>query len=150
MRLVCCLFLFAVASFAQETPAPGMNPAEKRFHDMLADVTLEGFYTRGEKPELQSDRYVITRVTKIKDELWRFEARVQYNKKDLPIALPLPVKFAGDTPVISLTNFAIPGFGSYTARILIYENSYAGMWGDAKRGGIMFGRIVKNPPAPSR
>ena len=78
--------------------------------------------------------------------MWKFEARIQYNQKDVPVAMALPVKFAGDTPVISLTNFAVPGFGSFTARVLIYGDAYAGTWGDATHGGKLFGKIVKNPP----
>jgi hypothetical protein len=71
----------------------------------------------------------------------------------------LPVKFAGDTPVISVTNLGFPGFGSFTARVVIYNGTYAGTWasvppanggraGAAPHGGMMFGKVVKNEPAP--
>jgi hypothetical protein len=138
------LVLLAAAAWAQE---PGLNDAERKFQDSMANVTLVGYFTSGDKAELKEDKYTIIGVTKVKEDTWRFEARIQYNKKDVPVAMALPVKFAGDTPVISLTNFAVPGFGSFTARVLIYGDAYAGTWGDAKHGGKLFGKIVKNPPA---
>jgi hypothetical protein len=136
--------LLAAAAWAQE---PTLNDAERKFQESMANVTLVGYFTSGDKAELKEDKYTIVGVTKVKEDLWKFEARIQYNKKDVPVAMALPVKFAGDTPVISLTNFAVPGFGSFTARVLIYGDAYAGTWGDAKHGGKLFGKIVKNPPA---
>ena len=147
MRLFGCFLLCVSAAFAQTTPAPQMTPAEKQFQESMADVTLVGYFTSGDKAELKEDRYVIERVSKVGDDLWKFEARIQYNKKDMKMAMPLPVKWAGDTPVISLTNFTVPGMGSYTARVVIYDGAYAGTWGDAKHGGKLFGKIVKNPAA---
>ena len=138
------LCLLAAAAFAQE---PQLNADEKRFQESMANVTLVGYFTSGDKAELKEDKYTIDRVTKVKDDLWKFEARIQYNKKDVPIAMSLPVKFAGDTPVISLTDFAVPGFGRFTARVLVYGDSYAGTWGDDKHGGKLFGKIVRNAPA---
>jgi hypothetical protein len=135
--------LLAAAAWAQE---PALNDAEKKFQDSMANVTLVGYFTSGDKAELKEDKYTIDRVTKVKEDMWKFEARIQYNKKDVPVAMALPVKFAGDTPVISLTNFAVPGFGSFTARVLVYGDAYAGTWGDATHGGKLFGKIVKNPP----
>jgi hypothetical protein len=138
------LLLCSLPALAQTVE---LNDAERKFQESMRDVTLVGFYTSGDKAELKEDKYTIVGVTKVKDDLWKFEARIQYNKKDVPIAMSLPVKFAGDTPVISLTNFAVPGFGSFTARVLIYGDAYAGTWGDAKHGGKLFGKIVKNAPA---
>ena len=139
--------LFVSAAFAQD-PAPQLNPAEKQFQEMLTNVALVGFYTRGDSKELLEDRYVIERITKIKDDVWKFEARIQYNKKDMKIAMNLPVKFAGDTPVISLTNFGIPGSGSFSARVVFYDGGYAGTWAPTgKTGGKLFGKIVKNDEA---
>jgi hypothetical protein len=143
MKAILFLVLSLTAVFAQE---PALNDAERKFQDSMLNVTLVGYFTSGDKAELKEDKYTIDRVTKVKDDLWKFEARIQYNKKDVPVAMSLPVKFAGDTPVISLTNFAVPGFGSFTARVLVYGDAYAGTWGDATHGGKLFGKIVKNPP----
>ena len=113
----------------------------------MTNIVMSGYFSQGDKPELKEDRYVIDRVTKIKEDLWKFEARIQYNKKDIKIAMPLPVKFAGDTPVISLTNYAVPGFGTFNARVVIYNGTYAGTWGGTGAGhsGLMFGKSFSAP-----
>jgi hypothetical protein len=148
-------FLVASAVFAQDAvpPPPELNAAEKAFQDAMVNVKLVGYYTMGDSAELHDDSYVIERVSKIKEDTWKIEARILYNKKDFKLAMNLPVKFAGDTPVISLTNFAVPGFGAFTARVVLYNGSYAGTWsgaggrGPTPHGGTMFGKIVKNETA---
>ena len=154
MKLAILLSVTAFV-FAQDAAPPPLelNEAEKQFQESLNKVTLIGYFTQGDGAELHDDKYVIERVTKIKEDTWKFEARIQYNKKDFKVAMPLPVKFAGDTPVISLTNFAVPGFGSFTARVVMYNGAYAGTWGSAGangHGGKLFGKIVKNEPAADK
>ena len=53
------------------------------------------------------------------------------------------MKWAGDTPVITLTDQALPGMGTYTARVVVYRGQYAGTWSGRNGGGKVFGRIVK-------
>jgi hypothetical protein len=154
MKLAIFVFIaaFARAQDAVLPPTFELNAAEKQFQEALNNVTLIGFFTQGDSAELHDDKYVIERVSKVKEDTWKFEARIQYNKKDFKVAMPLPVKFAGDTPVISLTNFAVPGFGSFTARVVMYNGAYAGTWGSAGangHGGKLFGKIVKNDAAPA-
>ena len=146
------LLLLPVLALAQETAPPvEMNAAEKAFQDPMVNVKLVGYYQMGESSELHDDSYTIVRVSKVKEDTWKFEARITYNKKEFPIAMNFPVKFAGDTPVISLTNFTVPGFGAFTARVVLYNGTYAGTWSSAGtgpvHGGTMFGKIVKNEPA---
>jgi hypothetical protein len=64
------------------------------------------------------------------------------------VSLNVPVYFAGDTPVISLTRQAVQGLGTYDTRLVIYKGGYAGTWGGGANGGKMFGNIVKNDAAP--
>ena len=54
---------------------------------------------------------------------------------------PLEVKWAGDTPVITLTDLAIPGLGTFTARVLFYRGEYCGTWSAVDHGGTLFGKI---------
>lgn len=148
---VAILLLISTFALAQDAAPPplALNDAEKQFQEALHDVTLVGYFTEGDGAELHDDKYVIERVTKVKEDTWKFEARIQYNKKDFKVGMNLPVKFAGDTPVISLTNFTVPGFGSFTARVVMYNGAYAGTWGSAGahgHGGKLFGKIVKNDP----
>jgi len=134
--------LFVVGALAQESPAP--TPAEKEFQESMSGVTLNGHYTRQDGSGLSDDKYAIESVTKVKGDLWRFATRVQYGGRDLKIPLELQVKWAGDTPVITLTNMAVGGMGSFTVRIVVYKGQYAGTWSSAKgHGGTMFGNIVK-------
>jgi hypothetical protein len=59
--------------------------------------------------------------------------------------VPVPVKvlWAEDTPMISLTDAAIPGLGTFSARIVFFRDRYAGMWSHDEVGGSQFGRIVR-------
>ena len=154
MKLAIFLFISGFILAQDVAPPPlELNAAEKQFQEALNNVTLIGYFTQGDGAELHDDKYVIERVTKVKEDTWKFEARIQYNKKDFKVAMALPVKFAGDTPVISLTNFVVPGFGSFTARVVMYNGAYAGTWGSAGangHGGKLFGKIVKNEPAPEK
>ncbi len=43
--------------------------------------------------------------------------------------------------MVSLTDLTIPGLGTFTARVLFYEDRYAGTWQHGKVGGHMFGKI---------
>jgi hypothetical protein len=143
------IFLLASMLPAQDSPQPALTAAEKQFQEALANVTLVGQSTVDGNPAVHEDHYVIERVAKVKDDLWKFDARMQFHGKEVKVAMPLPVKWAGDTAVISLTNFAFPGLGSYTARVVIYDGNYAGTWSASPtHGGKVFGKIVKNDAAP--
>ncbi len=144
------LMLMAAAMAQESAPSVEMTPAEKQFEEMLNNVTLTGFFTVGDSPDTRPDRYVIERVTKVKEDVWTFEARVQYNNKEFKAAIPVPVKWAGDTPVLMLANYSIPGQGVFSARILIYNGMYAGTWGAQDHGGKMFGKVVKNAAIPEK
>ena len=139
------LSAFFLASTLQQ-PAPPMEltAAEQEFQQMMTNVILVGFFTLGDSSELHDDRYVIEGVSKVKDGVWKFAARVQFNKKDVPVAINVPVFFAGDTAVISLPRQAIQGLGTYDARVVFYKGGYAGTWGGGTGRGKMFGNIVKN------
>jgi hypothetical protein len=139
--------LLLTAAPQQPAQAAEMTPAETEFQQMMTNVVLQGFFTVGDGKELYDDRYVIDSVTKVKDGVWRFAARVQYNKKDIAVSLNVPVYFAGETPVISLTRQAVQGLGTYDTRLVIYKGGYAGTWGGGATGGKMFGNIVKNDAA---
>ena len=95
------------------------------------------------------EKYVIEGVSKVAGETWLFRSRLQYGGHDIPLPLPVTIKWAGDTPVITLTDLSIPGMGTYTARVILYRGQYAGTWSGKKGGGQIFGqifgKIVRNP-----
>lgn len=142
------LFAFAHAAYAADEPSQA--ELEKQLAEKLSGATLVGQFTvRGmndDKP-LAQDRYTLGTVKKLDNGFWSIEARIQYGDHDVKLPLALPVKWAGDTPVISVTNVAFPGLGTYSARVVIYGDSYAGTWDGKDHGGEMFGRIVKKGEA---
>ena len=144
MRLwrVTCAFL-AVALWAQGQ-APTLNDAEKKFQATMDNVTLVGYYTFGDSADLKADQYRVEHIAKVKEDTWNFEARLKMGQRDMKVTLSIPVKFAGDTPMISPTNFSVMGMGSFSARIVFYDGAYAGTWAaSADHKGVMFGKIVK-------
>jgi hypothetical protein len=122
---------------------------DKKFEESMRNVTMIGFFTDSNHPadKLSEDRYVIEKIVKEDDEHWTFHTRIQYGKRDMPVRLKIPVKWAGDTPVISVTKMAIPLLGTFNARVLIYDGHYAGTWEGGGHEGQMFGRIEKNKDA---
>lgn len=158
LRIISTLMIAAVSVSAQQAnpaapaaSAPAaeapMNAAEKQFKESMSNVTLKGFFTAGDAPETKEDGYIIGKITKIGDDLWAFEATIEYNTRPFKATVNVPVKWAGDTPVLTLSNYLIKGHGVFSARILIYGGMYAGTWGTQSQGGKMFGKIVKNEPA---
>lgn len=117
---------------------------ERLFQERMQNVTLVGYSTRTNKEgTFGPERYKIESVSKISGDTWLFKTRLRYDGKDIPVPIPVPVKWAGDTPVITLTDMSIPGVGTYTARVMLYRDQYAGTWSGQHGGGQMFGKIVK-------
>lgn len=119
---------------------------ERKFEESMQNVTLVGFFTdsNAEAQDLKEDRYVIESVTKGKNDYWVFRAKIQYGGRDVEMGMPLEVKWAGDTPMITLNKIPIPELGTFSARVIFYDGRYAGTWSGADHGGHMFGRIEKN------
>jgi hypothetical protein len=133
---------------AQASAAAEFDQAalEKKFIEDMAGVVFTGSYslTRdGKENPAEMEKYTITRVTKGENDNWVFQARIQYGKHDLALPIGLKVKWAGDTPVITLTDLTIPGLGTFTSRVLIYGDRYAGTWQHGKAGGHLWGRVEK-------
>ena len=120
-----------------------LTPLEKEFQDSLNNVTLQGQSTSDGTPGVSDDHYTLEKVVKTGDDRWSFYIRIERNGQAMTIPLPLQVKWAGDTPVITLTDQALPGMGTYTARVVVYRGHYAGTWSGRSGGGKVFGKIVK-------
>lgn len=135
---------------AKEKPTePTQADLEKQFAEDLSGATLVGRYTTdGQEDAKQSEeKYVIRKVAKIKDDRWLFIVRMQFGDIDMNLPLQLTVRWAGDTPVITLTDLTIPGLGTFTSRVAIYRGRYAGTWQHGKMGGHLFGKVVKEAAA---
>jgi hypothetical protein len=111
---------------------------------MMSGATLVGHSTRTNKEGIfGEERYVIDKVSKVAGDTWLLQARIHYGSHDIPVPIPVAIKWAGDTPVITLTDLTIPGLGTYTARVLLYRDQYAGTWSARDHGGQLFGKIVR-------
>lgn len=133
---------------------------EENFRTMLSGSILRGTWqmVRGEqgkpltgKPlsEPQPEEYTISKVSKASDDYWVIVARIKYADKNVNIPVTVQVKWAGDTPIITLDNMSLPGLGTYSARVMVYRDFYSGTWFGDSYGGILSGQIVKPTESPS-
>ena len=132
---------------AAQPAKPTQEELEKEFEKTMSGCVLVGRFTvvGREDQTPKEERYTITKVKKQDDGEWIFLCRIQYGKNDTSIPLKLKVEWAGDTPVITLTDLTIPGMGTFTSRVLIYRGWYAGTWQHGPVGGHLFGKIEKLP-----
>lgn len=118
----------------------------KKFEESMKNVKLVGNFTiRGrDNDKLPRDEYTILSATKMENgDFWLIQARIKYGNHDVTLPMPLEVKWAGNTPVITLDNVTIPGLGTFSSRVVIDGSMYAGTWTHDKVGGHMFGTIEK-------
>lgn len=116
---------------------------EAEFEKTMTGAVLAGKFSLTGREGLSDERYTISSVSKVGGDVWLINSRIQYGSRDVTVPVPVKVLWAGDTPVISLTDVAIPGVGTFTARVLIYRGQYAGTWSGGDHGGEMFGRIER-------
>jgi hypothetical protein len=142
--LIAAILLF----FIRRRPEQSEAERNRAFAESMSGVTLVGRSTQLSRDGLSGpERYRIDGVNHISGDTWLFRTRLDYHGKEIPVPIPLLVKWAGDTPVITLTDLSIPGFGSYTARVVLYRGQYAGTWsGKNGVGGQLFGQIVRAAP----
>jgi hypothetical protein len=179
VRFVCIRWLAFSAVFAgvtlqtaaqeeaKQQPALASRPAEKSadrqaaleaaLSKMLSGATLEGSFTTSgpgtDSSKLAREKYTLGDVKKIAGDVWLFPARIEYGGKDVTLPIPLPVRWAGDTPVVVVDEVDLPGFGSVSARVLFFDGHYCGYWKHGEHTGNLFGQIhsagEKKSPAKS-
>ncbi len=136
----------AAASKAETSkPSPEMVKRYERFEKLLSGSKLVGQFTiLGRDSAPPKEEYEINSVKKLPEgDFWQFNARIKYGKTNILVPMRLEVKWAGDTPMITLTDFTIPGLGTFSSRVMFYKNKYAGTWTHGKVGGHMFGVIER-------
>ena len=109
-------------------------------------MKLSGYFSvDGQAPgEFSRDEYVITSATKLAgtEDLWALTSRIKYGDVDLTVPVPVLVRWAGSTPVITVEDFTIPGLGTFGARVVLDgRGRYAGTWSHDETGGHLFGAI---------
>ena len=124
-----------------------LTATERQFSDGMRNVAMVGTFTVAgrENRTPRPDRYEISSVEKVGDDLWRFNAKMDCCGLGGSGAIPIvvPMRFVGDTPVIMMTDTSLPGIGTFTVRVFFYGDRYAGTWQHGKVGGHMSGRIEK-------
>ena len=136
-------------------PAPKLSQdeLEAKFKATMTKATMSGRWCGikdGKLTPEKEDKYTIVSVSKLGGEAWIISARIQYGDKDFTVPLPVQVKWAGDTPVITVDGMAMPGGKTaYSARVLVYDNTYAGTWSGGDHGGLMNG-IITNEKADEK
>ena len=124
-----------------------LTEAERQFTERMRDVSLVGSFTIAGREDRtpRPDRYDISSVEKVGNDLWRFNASMKccgVEGRTLPIVVPM--RWNGDTPTIMMTDTSLPGLGTFTVRLFFYRDYYAGTWAHGSApGGFMWGRIEK-------
>ena len=140
-------------SLAQESkPAAPAKPKatqeelEAKFKATLTKATMSGRWCGikdGKLTPEKEDKYTIVSVNKLGGEAWIIQSRIQYGDKDFTVPIPVLVKWAGDTPVITVDGMAMPGGKTaYSARVIVYDKTYAGTWSGGDHVGLMNGVIT--------
>lgn len=158
----CLLILSAAAACAQDPfgepsqtpPSTAPVPQDARYAaltEQLNRVRFRGHFTivrDGKTQSQQEEEYVIQSAKKLpQGDKWQLNATIRYGKVNATVPLVLDIKWADQTPVITLDKLTIPGLGTFSARVLIHENRYAGTWQHDQVGGHLYGTIEKLPPA---
>jgi hypothetical protein len=133
----------AKTGIGQAVPIASLTDLERDFTERMRNValvghfTIEGRDTGGGSPE----RYEIAQAVKVGDDRWRFDVHMVYGSVDVTLPVVVPIVWAGDTPMVSITDFTIPTLGTFTARVFFYDDRYGGSWQHGQFGGLMYGEI---------
>ena len=125
------------------------NLLNQKLQRFLTDITFRGHFTTDKKVRGRTSKagrihhHVCNHVG---GDYWLLTSRIQY--KDIDVTLPVPViiRWASTTPLITLEEVTLPGMGTFSARVLIHRNRYAGTWQHDDVGGHLFGTLSKVKP----
>jgi hypothetical protein len=123
-----------------------LSDRERAFAEQMSGSALVGSFTVSGREERAAnpDRYDLSAVEKVGDDLWRFAVRMRHEQIDVTLPITVPLRWVGDTPVVMLTDYSIPALGTFTARVFFYDGRYAGTWQHGQQiGGHLFGRIER-------
>ncbi len=143
------LLVLALPQDSTDAEAVAQQEREAAFAELLTGCELVGYTTitdgdgKLKDEKLHADSYTLKAVSKQEDGRWKFEAVIHYGGRPIPIAFPLPVEWAGNTPVISVTDMKVPFMGTYSARVMFHGDQYVGVWSGDGYGGHIFGQVVQ-------
>src|SRR5262245_4103782 len=97
-----CLSCLPVAA-QEKSDKPDRAALEKQFAEKMSYAKMVGSWSMWDKEDKpMSDSYTLGKVTHNEGDNWTFEARIQFGKVDVTVPVPVLVKWAGDTPVITV------------------------------------------------
>ena len=137
-------WLLAASGAGRAADPASLTELERVFAERMQNVALEGHFTieGRERRDSNAELYEISKVTKLEGDRWRFDVNLTYGNVDVTLPVVVPIVWAGDTPMVSITDFAIPGLGEeFGARGIFYDDRYAGTWDHGQYGGMMYGTI---------
>jgi hypothetical protein len=139
-------WLTGAAGIGSAVDPASLPELERQFVERMRGSVLVGKFTIAgrEDREASPDRSEISSVDKVGDDQWRFNARMQYGNVDVTLPIVVTMRWADDTPIITMTDVTIPTLGTFTARVFFYGDRYAGTWQHDKVGGHMYGRIERS------
>ena len=150
LAIVTAPLVRAQEASAPASPAPSAAELEAKFQETMTGVTMSGRWVLIKDGELgpeKPENYTIVSVAKTGGDAWVINARIRYGQQDIVAPIPVQVKWAGDTAVIIVNNLTVPGGGTYSARVLIHDRTYAGTWSGGNHGGLLNGLITKTVAA---
>jgi hypothetical protein len=135
----------ATSPLASPNSSERQAKLEAALSKMLSGATLEGSFTvtgpGSDSAKLSREKYTLGEVKKMGGDVWLFPTRIEYGGKDVTLPIPLPIQWAGDTPVVVVDSVDLPGFGAVSARVMFFSGHYAGFWQHGKHSGNLFGKI---------
>ena len=140
-----CALTVGIAG-ADDTSGPSRAELEQKFAATLRGAVLSGKWRLLQDGKIGDERpeeYRIESAEKVEGDTWKITARVRYAEHDLRAPLHVKVHWAGDTPIISVTDLKFFGFGPYTARVMVYRDLYSGTWFGPGHGGLMQGKVTR-------
>jgi hypothetical protein len=135
------------ASDTPDKPKPAATPEqlETTFKAMLTKAAMSGRWCSVKDGKLgpeREDTYSIVSANKVSGHKWIIQTRIKVNQREMVVPIPVEIKWAGDTAVLSVDKLQYPGGGTYSARVLFHEHTYAGTWSGGDHGGLMSGVIT--------
>lgn len=141
-----CTTSISCAQEAGKSTVAAVTPEmEAKFIATLTNATLKGRwcgYKDGQLGPEKEDSYSIVSIVKGDGDKWTINARMIYGGRNIDLPIPTLVKWAGDTPVLVLDNITLGTGRAYSARVMIYEKTYAGWWTAPDHGGLLNGVIT--------
>ncbi len=126
--------------------AGAQGDREARFAELIEGKRLEGkFNVIGPDgmTDAQVDTYMVSELSRGDGDSWVFHYNMGHNQNAQMEPIPVDVLWAGDTPVLTMTDQEIPGLpGRFTARVMLYDGMYSGTWQHGPIKGLMWGRLV--------